>query len=61
MVQIVGGVILNLKKKTKKKNPDLRSCLLEEMLKTIRLQQPPLSLIHLVMPSAFNHLHSVPF
>lgn len=58
MVQIVGGVILNLKKK---KNPDLRSCLLEEMLKTIRLQQPPLSLIHLVMLSAFNHLHSVPF
>lgn len=60
MVQIVGGVILNLKK-NKKKNPDLRSCLLEEMLKTIRLQQPPLSLIHLVMLSAFNHLHSVPF
>lgn len=59
MVQIVGGVILNLK--IKKKNPDLRSCLLEEMLKTIRLQQPPLSLIHLVMLSAFNHLHSVPF
>lgn len=58
MVQIVGGVILNLKKK---KKPDLRSCLLEEMLKTIRLQQPPLSLIHLVMLSAFNHLHSVPF
>lgn len=58
MVQIVGGVILNLKKKN---NPDLRSCLLEEMLKTIRLQQPPLSLIHLVMLSAFNHLHSVPF
>lgn len=57
MVQIVGGVILNLKKK----NPDLRSCLLEEMLKTIRLQQPPLSLIHLVMLSEFNHLHSVPF
>lgn len=57
MIQIVGGVILNLKnkqeKKTKKKT-DLRSCLLEEMLKTIPLQQPPLPLIH-------NHLHSVPF
>lgn len=59
MVQIVGGVILNLKKQ--KTKPDLRSFLLEEMLKTIRLQQPPLSLIHLVMLSAFNHLHSVPF
>lgn len=59
MVQIVGGVILNLKKQ--KQKTDLRSCLLEEMLKTIRLQQPPLSLIHLVMLSAFNHLHSVPF
>lgn len=58
MVKIVGGVILNLKKK---KKSDLGSCLLEEMLKTIRLQQPPLSLIHLVMLSAFNHLHSVPF
>lgn len=58
MVQIVGGVILNLKKQ---KQSDLRSCLLEEMLKTIPLQQLALPLIHLVMLSAFNHLHSVPF
>lgn len=62
MVQIVGGVILNLKKKTKPKaQSDLRSCLLKEMLKTIPLQQLALPLIHLVMLSAFNHLHSVPF